>query len=471
MLIGKLVQDDGPWEGEVTVNGREQRPYWIGCGAGFSGDRIDAAGPVVAALMRGGAPACLIFEMLAERTLALAQQGLDAGEDGFDRTILDRLRPVLADCLSGGIAIVGNFGAADPGGAARAIAGLAAELGCRPPRIAVVRGDDLCGGDDDALAGILSESLPAGASLLSANAYLGAAEIAAALRAEADIVVTGRVADPALALGPLMAHFGWDPAEHDRIAAGTLVGHLLECGAQVTGGYFADPGRKDVPGLHDLGFPIAEVEADGTFVVTKPEGTGGLVDARTVKEQILYEIHDPAAYLTPDVTLDLTGVEVAEIGPDRVRITGARGHPAPETLKATVCYDGGFLGEAEISYAGPHAEARARAALEAVTRRLPEGVVWRGDLIGAVSVFGNDGGAHLAAARAAGDDVRLRLAVRASDRQTVAAAMQDFGALYCCGPAGGGGIRTQLRHRVSTTSAAIPRDLVRPEVSFLEDRA
>lgn len=443
--------------------------FRIGCGAGFSGDRLDAAVSVVASLIHNDGPACLIFEMLAERTLALAQLGREAGDGGFDRTILDRLRPVLAACLEQRISIVGNFGAADPESAARAVEELSANLGCRRPNIAVVRGDDLSGSAPGSeLERILCESLPHGALLLSANAYLGAAEIAAALRDGADIVVTGRVADPALALGPLIAHFGWQMENHDRIAAGTLVGHLLECGAQVTGGYFADPGHKDVPGLHDLGFPIAEVEADGSFVLTKPVGTGGLVDARTVKEQILYEIHDPAAYLTPDVTLDLTDVEISEIGPDRVQISGARGHPAPETLKATVCYDGGFVGEAEISYAGPGATGRARAALDAVTKRLPDGTSWRGDLIGVVSVFGNDDGTHLSGELVPSDDVRLRLAVHASDRVKVAAAMQDFGALYTCGPAGGGGIRTHIRRRVSTTSALVPRGLVHTNHTFLD---
>ena len=216
----------------------------------------------------------------------------------------------------------------------------------------------------------------------------------------ADVVVTGRVADPSLALGPLIHAFGWAADDWDRLAAGTLVGHLLECGAQVTGGYFADPGVKDVPGMDAIGYPIAEVEADGSFVITKPAGTGGLVDRRTVTEQVLYEIHDPAAYLTPDVVLDLTEVELREVGPDRVRLRGARGRPAPETLKATVCFDGGLLGEAEISYAGPNAAARARLAIDTVkarvARRAP-GLAVRADAVGVVSILGDSAGSALAA--------------------------------------------------------------------------
>ena len=206
--------------------------------------------------------------------------------------------------------------------------------------------------------------------IISANLYLGAQPIAQALDQGADIVVTGRVADSALALGPLLHAFRWSADDWDRLAAGTLAGHLLECGAQVTGGYFADPGYKDVPGLAEVGYPIAEVDEAGEIVITKPAGTGGVVNRLTVIEQLLYEIHDPSAYLAPDVVLDLTNVEVAEIGKDRVRVSGAQGRPAPETLKATVCVDGGFLGEAEISYAGPNAAARAQLAAEVVRTRV-----------------------------------------------------------------------------------------------------
>ena len=157
--------------------------------------------------------------------------------------------------------------------------------------------------------------------IISANLYLGARPIADALAQGADIVVTGRVADSALALGPLLHVFGWRADDWDRLAAGTLAGHLLECAAQITGGYFADPGYKDVPGLAEVGYPIAEVDGDGDIVICKPPGTGGMVDRLTVTEQLLYEIHDPAAYLAPDVVLDLSAVEVAEIGKDRVRVS------------------------------------------------------------------------------------------------------------------------------------------------------
>jgi hypothetical protein len=302
---------------------------------------------------------------------------------------------------------------------------------------------------------------------------MGAAGIAEALAQGADVVVTGRVADPSLALGPLIHAFGWHFDDWDRLAAGTLVGHLLECGSQVTGGYFADPGVKDVPGMDTLGYPIAEVEVDGTFVITKPACTGGLVDRRTVTEQILYEIHDPAAYLTPDVILDLTDVEIEEIGRDRVRVFGARGKPRPDTLKATVCVDGGLLGEAEISYAGPNASARARLAIEIIKTRMARrepGLQVRADAVGLVSVLGDTVGERLQGAwsDAAVEDVRVRFAAQARGEQgPVDVLLDEVEALYCAGPAGGAGVRRRITPRLASASCLIEREVVRPSVSMV----
>jgi hypothetical protein len=437
--------------------------FLIGNGAGFSGDRLDVALPVVETLIARGLPAAMTFETLAERTLALgvlARRG-DAAM-GYEPMLIPLLRPVLAPCLGSGIPIIGNFGAANPRGAAAAILRLAAELGLRPPRVAVVEGDDVAALLEEPSV-LWPEGRPEG-EIVAANAYLGAAPIAEALAMGAEVVVTGRVADPALALGPLMHHFGWDA--DDVLAAGILAGHLLECGAQVTGGYFADPGVKDVPGMERLGFPIAEVEEDGTIVITKAEGTGGLVDRRTVTEQLLYEIHDPAAYLTPDVTLDITGVTVAEDGPDRVRVAGARGHPAPETLKATVSLAGGFLGEGEITYAGPNAQGRARLAADTLRRRLASNSVRaRIDILGLQAVFDSDDAARGGAAGPDGE-FRVRLAAASPDRAAAEAAAREVLHLYCTGPAGGGGVRVAVTPRIATTSALVPRSLVRPRVSL-----
>jgi len=446
----------------------------IGCAAGFSGDRTDAAGPVVEALIAAGGPAFLIFECLAERTLALAQMARrsDPGR-GYEPLLDEILRPVLGRCLQHGIRIVSNFGAANPRGAARRIAALAAELGLAPPRIAVVEGDDVGGAGQ---RGLLREALgdapdvgDALATMVCANAYLGAEPIADALLAGAQVVVTGRVADPSLTVGPALAHYGWRRDDWDRLARATMAGHLLECGAQVSGGYYADPGVKDVPDLAHVGYPIAEIDADGHCTVTKPAGTGGRIDAHTVTEQLLYEVHDPAAYLTPDVVADLSQARVVELGPDRVRLEGVRGHARPATLKVNVFSEQGWLAEGEISYAGARAEARARLAADVLRERLRSLGPLRVDLIGAGSIFGDDAGAWLAARPDRGArDVRLRVAALHDDKAEAERLPREVTALYTCGPAGGGGVRTALRQRLSTRSCFVPREAVAARFAMIE---
>jgi hypothetical protein len=446
----------------------------IGCGAGFSGDRWDAAVPVVRTLVALGGPAVLMFETLAERTLALAQlQRRQNPESGWEPSLERFIAPVLAQCVTAGIPIVGNFGAANPRGAARRLQQLAASLHLAPLRIAVVEGDDLLAAlPAQRLQSLMRESLH-GRDLVSANAYLGAAQIAQALRAGAQVVVTGRVADPSLALGPMLAHFDWADDDWDRLAAGTMAGHLLECGAQVTGGYFADPGLKDVPDLAAVGFPIVEMHADGNFVITKAAGTGGCVDSRTVKEQLLYEIHDPAAYLTPDVVADISEAEIVEVAADRVEVRGVRGHAKPATLKATICFEGGWLAEGEISYAGPNAAARAKLAGDVVCERLRHlglgHLRVRRDLIGVASLFADDDGRWWDGASAdtgAAQDVRLRIAAASDRRADAESVAREVLALYTCGPAGGGGVRTNITQRLASDSCYVPRDWLTPTWSF-----
>ena len=442
----------------------------VGAAAGFSGDRTDAARPVVDTLIRHGGPAALVFETLAERTLALAQLARQADpEAGYEPLLVDMVSPVLADCLAHRIPIVGNFGAAHPEAAARRLRRLAQDLGARAPRIAVVTGDDVSGADRRApLLECLGEKA-AGIAIASANAYLGAEAIAQALREGADIVVTGRVADPSLTVGPAMAHHGWAADDWDRLARATMAGHLLECGAQVCGGYYADPGFKDVPDLANVGYPIAEIDADGGCVITKADGTGGCVDVHTVTEQLLYEIHDPAAYLTPDVVADIGAATVAQVGPDRVALAGVRGHRRPDRLKVNVFHEHGWLAEGEISYAGRGAEARARLAAEVLRQRLRTAGAIRVDLIGVASVFGDDGGRWLAGQPAgAARDVRLRVAMNHADRAVAERLPREVTALYTCGPAGGGGVRTGLRARLGTVSCTVPRELAPARLSFIE---
>ncbi len=442
----------------------------IGCAAGFGGDRTDAALPIVETLIARGGAGVLIFEMLAERTLALAQlERRKNPELGFAPLLELMVRPVLRRCLENDIPIVSNFGAANPQAAARLIQRIAAEQGIHNARIAVVEGDDLSDERGRKLLRAYLKPADAAREIVSANVYLGAEAIADALRAGAQIVVTGRVADPSLVVGPALAHFDWPADDWDRLGRATMAGHLLECGAQVTGGYFADPGCKDVPELHNVGFPIAELEADGSFVITKADHTGGIVNAQTVKEQLLYELHDPAAYLTPDVVADISDAEVEVIGENRVVVANVRGHRRPDTLKATVCFAGGWLGEAEISYAGPNAEQRARLAAEIIRRRIGNELKLRVDLIGSLSVFADDDGNALAAFSSANArDVRLRVACVHDDRSAVEQLTREVTALYTCGPAGGGGVRTTITPRLNSVSCFIPRELVPARFSFLQ---
>jgi len=440
-----------------------QSSILIGCGAGFSGDRVDAAPPVVQTLIRRGQPSALIFENLAERTLATQQLAKRQNPKlGYEPLLELEVRPILADCLAHGITIVSNFGAANPQAAAEKIFEIAESLGLARPRIAVVLGDDLSTEEGQALVkSHIGEDFDA-ARFVCANAYQGARAIADAITAGAQIVVTGRVSDPSLVLGPTLAHYGWQDDQWDELAGATMAGHLLECGAQVTGGYFADPGRKDVEGMDQVGFPIAEIFPDGSCIVTKADDTGGLVTEASVKEQLLYEVHDPGAYITPDVVADVMQCHVTEVGPNAVRLTGVRGHPRTDTLKANVFFDGGWFGEGEISYAGPNAETRARLALDVLQKRLGNQLTLRFDLIGLSSIFNDDGGNRLngmpVGALGTPGDIRLRAAAQHADLEPIERLLREVTAMWTCGPAGGGGVRVNKRQRLSTTSCLIARD-------------
>jgi hypothetical protein len=300
--------------------------------------------------------------------------------------------------------------------------------------------------------------------LVSANAYLGALPIVEALSADADVILTGRVADPALFLGPLIHEFGWSWEDWDRLGQGTVIGHLLECAGQLTGGYFADPGYKDVPNLARLGFPIAEVSEDGSAVIAKVEGSGGLITRATCTEQLLYEIQDPAAYLTPDVIADFSGISIQEIGPNRVLVLGGKGKPRPASLKVSVGYHDGYAGEAQISYAGSTARRRAELARDILEERLSTSQIGelRFDLIGINSIHGEDLSPKLSPPY----EVRLRVAGRSNSLRTAALIPREVEALYTNGPAGGGGVAGSTRETIAIASALIPRDLVSHQIHF-----
>ena len=442
--------------------------YRVGCAAGFSGDRLGVARPIVDEFLRLGEPACLIFESLAERTLALAQ--LDRRQNpalGFEPLLAEMLEPILADCLLNNIPIVGNFGAANPEGAASLIAKLAKAQGFPSIKIAIVRGDEISASVFMACLDQQSQDALSNSSLVSANVYLGAREIADALNDGAQIVVTGRVADPALTVGPLMAHFKKSWSDWNFLAQATMAGHLLECGAQVTGGYFADPGVKDVPDLASVGFPIIEFDEFGNCCVTKAPNTGGVVSLMTVTEQLLYEVHDPARYLTPDVIADISQAQLELTGENKVLLNHVLGHEKPATLKANICIDGGWLAEAEISYAGHHAYERAQLAAQIIRERLSDVLDLRIDYIGSASVFpSEDGSGPSFRAQGGFEDIRLRVAAAHMNKVIANQLCRELTALYTCGPAGGGGVRTSLRPRLNTLVAYVPRDLVKSSYEF-----
>ena len=320
----------------------------LGCGAGFSSDRL---GPAVELAQRGALD-YLVFECIGERTMAFGHRDrmLDATQ-GYNPQLGARMRAVLGHCRTNGTRIITNMGVANPRAAAALTVGVARELGLDGLKVACVEGDDVGAlvGPDTAFMDHPGAVKNVGLRMVGANVYLGIEALLPALEAGADVVVAGRIADPSLFLAPLAHRFGWAADDWTALGRGTLAGHLMECGMQITGGYFADPGFKDVPRLADCGFPIAEVGSDGGFTITKLDDTGGCVTPATVKEQLLYEVHDPTSYLTPDVTADFSRVAVESIGPDRVRVTGASGRARPEMLKVTVGFDGGFFGVRAVS--------------------------------------------------------------------------------------------------------------------------
>lgn len=442
----------------------------LGCGAGYSGDRIEPA----VELAERGALDVLVFECLAERTIALAQQARARDpQAGYDPLLLERMQAVLPACRANGVTIVTNMGAANPASAAAAVRALADRLGLRGLRVAAVTGDDVLDlvGGSDLVIGETGEPVAAlGDRLVSANAYIGMEPIVEALAGGADVVITGRAADPSLFVAPLVHRFGWAADRWDLLGAGTVVGHLLECAGQVTGGYFADPGRKDVDDLARLGFPLAEVGEDGTAVITKVAGSGGQVTRATCKEQLLYEIHDPQAYVTPDVVADFSGVRLASDGVDRVRVEGGRGRARPAQLKVTLGYRDGYIGEGQISYAGAGARARAELAGGIVRARLAiagvETSEVRCDLIGIDAIHGP----ALSTAAGAQEpyEVRLRVAGRAATPEQAARIGNEVETLYTNGPAGGGGATRVVREVLAVQSTFIPRDSVRPRVMIEE---
>jgi len=440
----------------------------IGCGAGYSGDRIEPA----VELAEKGDLDYLVFECLAERTIALAQlDRLSNPKGGYDPLLLERMRRVLPFVHGSAgrgrrLRVITNMGAANPAQAAKAVAELATYLGFTGLRIVALRGDDVLAtlqanpeyrlDNGQCLADL-------GNRLVSANAYLGVDGIVGALAADADIVITGRVADPSLFLAPQIFEFGWALDDWARLGQGTLTGHLLECAGQITGGYFADPGRKHVPDLARLGFPIAQIDSSGQATLTKVHGSGGRIDRATCTEQVLYEVHDPACYLTPDVSADFSTVDFRETGENQVLAFGAIGQAKPEHLKVSVGFLDGWIGEGQMAYGGPNAVARAQLAGEIVQERLrlmgvPVQEV-RVDLIGMNALYGDT-----LTSGCEPSEVRLRVTARCATQDQAVQIGNEVETLYTNGPAGGGGASKQVRHVVAVASLLLPRSAVALEL-------
>lgn len=449
---------------------RETQPgvVRVGEGAGFSGAWLD---PAVELAQRGNLD-YLLFECLAERTIALAQLSrlTDPG-GGYDPHLVRRMEAVLPHCWPSGTRIITNSGAANPAGAGERVVAIARKLGLSGLRVGVVTGDDVLDAldlDANTIAETGQTLRDIAPAIVSANAYIGAEPLVEALDRSAHVVIGGRIADPSLVLAALGHAFRWSVTDWERLGAGIAVGHLLECGPQVTGGYFGDPGVKEVGDLSRIGAPIAECWPDGTATITKLPATGGVVTTATCTEQLLYEIHDPAAYYTPDVIADFSRVQFSPEGQDRIAVHGASGRPRPETLKVAVGYRDGFIGEGQISYGGAGCVNRARQAADAVLARLAnQGIDLqevRVDLIGLTSLFG----AAQPGPAAEPPEVRLRLAARTADRASAEAVGLEVEGLWIAGPYGGGGASRSVREVIAVGSVYVPRSTVRTTVTILE---
>lgn len=437
------------------------KPFRIGSGAGFSGDRLE---PACVLAERGGID-FLALECLGERTIALAQlRKRKNAALGYDPLLERRMELLLPMLKSHGVRMISNFGAANPLAAADAILAIA-ERHDLAIRIAVVTGDDVLASIDPGMPTIESgTSIEACGELVSANAYLGAEALMPALDCGADIVITGRVADPSLFLAPMAHHFGWRLDDYARLARATSVGHLLECAGQICGGYFAEPGRKDVADMAQLGFPYADVDAAGDATIGKVDGTGGEISVANAKEQLLYEVTDPFGYVTPDVVADFSGVTLRQIAPSRVQVRGAIGRARPPQLKVSVGYFAGYVGEGEIGYAGVNAVARARLAGEIIRARVEsEFPQLRIDLVGSTSMHGKAMGSA-----AEPYEVRLRVAARAPTAERAMIVGEEVEALYTNGPAGGGGARKHVYEQVGIVSTLIDRERVPTRVTIKE---
>ena len=443
----------------------------VGAAQGFYGDSLEAG----LEMAHQGVIDYLAFDALSELTLAiLAKDQAKNPQWGYAKDLVPAMRVLLPWMRRHGFKILTNAGGINSEAAQAAVLDVASQLGMTGLRVAVVTGDDLRGRLLELMnQGLLGTDLENGRSfaeiydaLLFANVYLGAGPLVQALKMGADVVISGRTTDSAQFMAPLLYEFGWQAQDWDALAAGVLMGHLLECSAQSTGGNFSGS-WWEVPGMDQIGYPIAHVSEDGTFVVTKAPSTGGLVTRDTVKEQMLYEIHDPRAYITPDVVADFTYARLEDIGPDQVRVTGARGNSAPPQLKMTAGYAAGYMGQAMVGYCWPGALRKAEAAAAIIQKQIVQRQ-WSYDEIH-TAYLGWNSLAGPAVPRPSEDlnEVYLRVTVRAKTYEDAAKLGRLFPPLALDGPPGlGGGAGMQPpRQLLGMWSGLIGREWVEPYVS------
>ncbi|HWE54114.1 MAG TPA: acyclic terpene utilization AtuA family protein [Acidimicrobiales bacterium] len=434
----------------------------IGSGSSGSGDRLAPA----VALADSGLVKYMAFDCLAERTLALAQMRRYEDDSAGYEPRLRRITERLAPFIGRGGRLIGNFGAANPDAGAREVVGALRDNGLGGTKVGIIRGDDV-------LKQVLQEDLELpemccrvsdpSLDVVSANAYIGAEPIVELLQQDVGVVVGGRLADPSLYVGPICHELGWEMDDWKRLGVATVAGHILECGMHASGANYADPPYRTVPRIHDLGFPFATISDDETIVVSKDPKAGGLVNEMTVKLQLLYEVHDPGSYLTPDVTADFSQLEARETSPDEVTVTGGSGNRRPHLLKVLVGLNRGWKVTAEVSYGGPGCVERAQLAADSFMKRLEplssEILETRFDMHGAGALFST-------ALGSTPSDVRLRVAARVATREAAEAFAEEGNFLYF-DVAGGGGVTTSIARAIGVTPGFIPRESISIETEVL----
>ncbi len=444
----------------------------IGAGSAWWGDRISPA----RLNAEKGDLDYLCFETMAEATISAAQvrKRRDPSFPGYDTWLDDRMCAVLPACLKRGTKIITNQGWINPDGAAQRIVHWLREFGAKGIKVASINGGLITDQVLELTDTILENGQPTATlkpNLVSAEVYLGAESIVDALEQGASIVVSGRVADPSIFMAPMMYEFGWDPLDHVHIGRGNGLGHLLECGAQVTGGYFADPGFKDVPRPWDLAFPIAEVESDGNAVLTKVTGTGGAINLMTVKEQMFYEVHDPANYITPDVIVDFTTTQLAQLAPDRVQVSNISGKPRTPTLKVSIGCAEGYVGEDMFFYAGPGALRRAQLAKQILEERFKivelDAEELRIDFLGLNAIHGPMTPADAPEPY----EVAVRVAARTKTREEANKVGREVDGMAVSG-VGMTGKRVphqdRTREIIGVWSSLVPRERITPQINIIE---